>query len=99
MPDSLLTALLLAESEQFCEFGIMVVPAEAVQVDCLIEERMGDVLRSGSLPGRLMVLSADDKSILTAPELLLNSMGLEDLFFIILMGVIGCWPFVPPKNI
>ena len=45
-----------------------------------------------------MVLSADDKSIFTAPELLLSSIGLEDLFFIILIGVAGCCPITPPKN-
>ena len=60
--------------------------------------KYSSTLRSGSLPGLLMVLSADDKSIFTAPELLLNSIGLEDLFFIILIGVAGCCPITPPKN-
>ena len=65
---------------------------------CLSDDLIGELLRSGSLPGLLMVLSAEDRSTLTAPELLLSSMGLEDLFFIILMGVAGCCPCPPPKN-
>jgi len=52
--------------------------------------------RRGSV---LMVLSAEDRSTLTAPELLLSSMGLEDLFFIILMGVAGCCPCPPPYKL
>ena len=66
-----------------------------------MDDLMGEVLRSGSLPGRLMVLSADERSTLTAtPDLeavgggvLLNSIGLEALFFIMLMGCVlneGC---------
>ena len=59
-----------------------------------MDDLIGEVFRSGSLPGLLMVLSADERSTLTATAIVepliggLNSMGLEALFFIILMG---CW--------
>ena len=52
----------------------------------VIADRIGDIFKSGSEPGRRMVLSAPDKSTLMAPELRLNSTGLEARFFMILIG-------------
>ena len=60
--------------------------------EVLMDDLMGEFcmeagLRSGSLPGLRMVLSAEDKSILMAPlDSLLGSTGFEARFFIMLVG-------------